>query len=69
MICIEDFDYDRITRITVEDLLMVGHIVHLWHDDQLIVSIKSISEGKLDKFLEFVYKYKGRYTVEKEALA
>lgn len=68
VICIEDFDYDRITRITVEDLLMVGHIVHLWHDDQLIVSIKNISEGKLDKFLEFVYKYKGRYNVEKEAL-
>src|SRR5699024_1854375 len=68
VICIEDFDYDRITCITLEELLMVGNNVYLWHDDQLIVNIKNISEGKLDKFLEFVYKYKGRYNVEKEAL-
>lgn len=69
VVCIEDFGYDKITRITIEDLLLVGKIVHLWTDDQLIVSVKSISEGSVDKFMEFVHKYKGKFTLEKEALA
>lgn len=72
LVCVEEISFDRITRVTVEELMMVGHILHMWQDDKLMISIKSISEGKLDKFLEFYYKYKGQYqvdTVNKEAFA
>ena len=72
LICVEEISFDSITRVTVEELLMVGHILHIWQNDKLVVSIKSISEGKLDKFLEFYYKYKAQHaadTAEKEALA
>ncbi len=72
LVCVEEISFDNITRVTVEELLMVGHILHIWQDDKLLISVKSISEGKLDKFLEFYYKYKAQYTAdtaEKEALA
>ena len=72
LVCIEEISFDNITRVTVEELLLVGHILHIWKDDQLLISIKSISEGKLDKFLEFYYKYKAQHqtdTVNKEAFA
>lgn len=69
LVCIEEISFDNITRVTVEELLLVGHILHIWKDDQLLISIKSISEGKLDKFLEFFYKYKAQHTTEKEAFA
>ena len=69
LVCIEEISFDNITRVTVEDLLLVGHILHIWKDDQLLISVKSISEGKLDKFLEFFYKYKAQHTTEKEAFA
>lgn len=69
LVCIEEISFDNITRVTVEELLLVGHILHIWKDDQLLISIKSISEGKLDKFLEFFYKYKVQHTTEKEAFA
>src|SRR5690625_2022482 len=62
MICVQEINFDDITRITVEELILVGHILHIWKDDKLLVSIKSISEGKLEKFLEFIYKYKARST-------
>lgn len=61
MVCVEEISFKDITRVTVEDLLMVGHILHLWQNDKLLVSIKSISEGKLDKFLEFYYKYRAQH--------
>ena len=69
LVCIEEISFDNITRVTVEELLLVGHILHIWKDDQLLISIKSISEGNLDKFLEFFYKYKAQHTTEKEAFA
>ena len=72
LVCVEEISFDNITRITVEELLMVGHILHIWQDDKLLISIKSISEGKLEKFLEFYYKYKTQHaadTASAEALA
>lgn len=72
LVCIEEISFDKITRVTVEELMMVGHILHIWQDDKLIISVKSISEEKLDKFLEFYYKYKAQHTeqaVNKEAFA
>lgn len=72
LVCVEEISFDNITRVTVEELLMVGRILHIWQDDKLLISIKSISEGKLDKFLEFYYKYKAQHqtdTVNKEAFA
>lgn len=72
LVCVEEISFDKITRVTVEELLMVGRILHIWQDDKLLISIKSISEGKLDKFLEFYYKYKAQHqtdTVNKEAFA
>ncbi|WP_026858653.1 PH domain-containing protein [Jeotgalicoccus psychrophilus] len=72
LVCVEEISFENITRVTVEELLLVGHIFHIWQDDKLLISIKSISEGKLDKFLEFYYKYKAQHqadTVNKEAFA
>ncbi|WP_213810698.1 hypothetical protein [Jeotgalicoccus sp. WY2] len=56
LVCVEEISFENITRVTVEELLLVGHILHIWQDDKLLISIKSISEGKLDKFLEFFIK-------------
>lgn len=72
LVCVEEISFENITRVTVEELLLVGHILHIWQDDKLLISIKSISEGKLDKFLEFYYKYKAQHqadTENKEAFA
>lgn len=72
LVCVEEISFENITRVTVEELLLVGHILHIWQNDKLLISIKSISEGKLDKFLEFYYKYKAQHqadTVNKEAFA
>lgn len=69
MICVQEINFGDITRITVEELILVGHILHIWKDDKLLVSVKSISKEKIEKFLVFIQKYKARATLIEEALA
>lgn len=49
-----------ITGISRENLLMVGRVIHIWIGENIGVSLKCVSEGKIDKFLEFLYKYRTR---------
>ncbi|MFC3418635.1 PH domain-containing protein [Salinicoccus hispanicus] len=53
-------EYSEISGISTENLLMVGNIVHIWIGKEIKISMKSVSDGKLDKFLNFLYKYRSR---------
>ncbi|GAB3059421.1 PH domain-containing protein [Salinicoccus sesuvii] len=53
-------EYKDITGISTENLLMVGNIIHIWIGREIKISMKSVSDGKLDKFLSFLYKYRSR---------
>lgn len=53
-------EYSEISGISTENLLMVGNIIHIWIGREIKISMKSVSDGKLDKFLSFLYKYRSR---------
>lgn len=53
-------EYKEITGITTENLLMVGNIIHIWIGNEIVISMKSVSDGKLDKFLNYLYKHRAR---------
>ncbi|MHC0551968.1 PH domain-containing protein [Salinicoccus sp. CNSTN-B1] len=53
-------EYKDITGITTENLLLVGNIIHIWIGSEIVISMKSVSDGKLDKFLDFIYRYRAK---------
>ncbi|TVT27703.1 hypothetical protein FO441_08325 [Salinicoccus cyprini] len=53
-------EYSDISGISTENLLMVGNIIHIWIGNEIKISMKSVSDGKLDRFLSFLYKYRSR---------
>lgn len=56
----EDVMYSDITGISRENLLMVGNILHIWTGDEKTFSLKSLSDGRLKKFLDFLIQYRAR---------
>lgn len=56
----KDVMYKEITGVSREDLLLLGRMIHIWIGDNIGVSVKSVSEGRIDRFLEFLYKYRSR---------
>ncbi|WP_411842398.1 hypothetical protein [Salinicoccus sp. HZC-1] len=55
-----DVLYKDITGISHEKLLMVGTMLHIWIGEKIEISMKSVSDGRIDRFLEFLYKYRSR---------
>lgn len=55
-----DVLYKEITGISKEKLLMVGTVIHVWIGENIGLSLKSVSDGSIERFLEFLYKYRTR---------
>lgn len=56
----DDVLYRDITGISKEKLLMVGTMIHIWIGEDIGVSLKSVSNGRIERFLKFLYKYRTR---------
>ena len=52
--------YQDITGVSEEKLLMLGTVIHFWIGERIGVSLKSVSDGDIDRTLEFLYKYRTR---------
>ncbi len=52
--------YEDITGISEEKLLMLGRVLHFWIGEHIGVTLKSVSDGDIDRTLEFLYKYRTR---------
>jgi|GEM_PF-1957396 len=52
--------YEDVTGVSEEKLLMLGTVIHFWVGDYIGVSLKSVSDGDIDRTLEFLYKYRSR---------
>lgn len=52
--------YQDITGVSEEKLLMLGTVVHFWIGEHIGISLKSVSDGDIDRTLEFLYKYRTR---------
>lgn len=55
-----DVMYSDITGISRENLLMVGNILHIWTGNEKTFSLKSLSDGRLGRFLDFLIQYRSR---------
>src|SRR5699024_10832414 len=48
--------YQDITGVSEEKLLMLGTVIHFWIGERIGVSLKIVSDGDIDRTLEFLYK-------------